>query len=75
MTVPDTNARFKLLRKEKNVTGRKANTEKGHPRITPPAETATAIAGFSKRANAVARDIAYIENELGKKPGIVVSKS
>lgn len=73
MIVPETNACFKLLRKEKNVTGRKAKTEKGHPIITPLAATATAIAGLSKRANADAREIAYIENELGRKPGNAVS--
>lgn len=32
------------------------------------AATATAMAGFSKRNNADERDMAYIENELGKKP-------
>lgn len=42
--------------------------ENGHPRITPAAATATAIARFSKRNNPDDRDIAYIENELGKKP-------
>ena len=70
MMVPATNACLKLLRKENIVTGRKAKTEKGQPIITPLAETATAKAGFSRRANADASDIAYIENELGKKPEI-----
>lgn len=68
MIVPDTNAGLKLFRKEKNVTGRKAKTEKGHPSMTPVAATATAIVGLSRRANADARDMAYIEKELGKKP-------
>lgn len=74
MMVPATNACLKLLRKENIVTGRKAKTEKGQPIITPLAETATAKAGFSRRANADASDIAYIENELGKKPENTVSK-
>lgn len=68
MTIPDRKAGFKLRRREKNVTGRKAKTEKGQPMITPPAATATAEAGLSNRAKAEARDMAYIENELGKKP-------
>lgn len=50
------------------MTGRKANTENGQPRITPTAATETAMAGFPKRNSAEERDIAYIENELGKKP-------
>lgn len=37
------------------------------------AATATAMAGFSKRNNADERDMAYIENELGKKPTKKVS--
>lgn len=50
------------------MTGRKANIENGQPRITPVAAVATAQAGFSKRKSAEERDMAYIENELGRKP-------
>ena len=50
------------------MTGRKARIENGQPRITPIAATATAIAGFSRRNNPDEREMAYIENELGKKP-------
>lgn len=49
------------------MIGRNAKIEKGQPRITPVAATATLIAGFSKRNNADERDMAYIENELGRK--------
>lgn len=48
--------------------GRKAKIEKGQPRITPTAATETAKQCFSSRNNPDERDIAYIENELGKKP-------
>lgn len=72
VTTPDTNACLNLLRREYMVTGRKAKIENGHPRITPVAATATAAAGFSKRKNADDRDIAYIENELGRKPACEV---
>lgn len=68
MTTPERNACLNLLARDKIVTGRKARTENGHPRITPVAATATAAAGFSKRKSADERDIAYMENELGKKP-------
>lgn len=68
VTTPEKNACLNFLIKEYTVTGRKAKTEKGQPRITPVAATATAMAGFSKRYNADEREIAYIENELGKKP-------
>ncbi len=50
------------------MTGRKARIENGQPRITPTAATATAIACFSRRNNPDEREMAYIENELGKKP-------
>lgn len=50
------------------MTGRKTKIENGQPRITPTAATATAIAGFSRRNNPDEREMAYIENELGKKP-------
>lgn len=36
--------------------------------MTPVAATATAEAGLSKRKSADDSDIAYMENELGKKP-------
>lgn len=52
-----------------NVTGRKAKIENGQPRITPVAATATAIVGLSRRNRPDEREIAYMENELGKKPG------
>lgn len=68
MTKPEKNTCLNFFLKEYTVTGRKTNTEKGHPRITPVAATATAMAGLSKRYNADEREIAYIENELGKKP-------
>lgn len=67
---PEKNTCLNLLFRENNVTGRKAKIEKGHPTITPAAATATAIAGFSRRKKADDRDMAYIENELGKKPEI-----
>lgn len=51
------------------MTGRKTKTENGQPRITPEAATATAGAGFSSRNNPDDKDTAYMENELGKKPG------
>lgn len=69
MTAPATNTCLNFLAKEKNVTGRKTKIENGQPRITPTAATATAIAGFSRRNRPDDRDMAYIENELGKKPG------
>lgn len=65
---PERNAGLNLLIKEYIVTGRNAKIENGQPRITPIAAMATAMAGFSKRKNAEERDIAYIENELGRKP-------
>lgn len=65
---PARNDCLNLLVNEQIVIGRKAKTENGQPRITPAAATATAMAGFSKRNNADERDMAYIENELGKKP-------
>lgn len=68
MTAPVRNTGRNLLTNEYIVIGRNANIEKGQPRITPVAATATAIAGFSKRNNADERDMAYIENELGRKP-------
>lgn len=70
MTAPAKNTCLNLLAKEYNTTGRKANMEKGQPRITPTADTATAIAGFPRRNNPDERLIAYMENELGRKPGI-----
>lgn len=36
------------------------------------AAIATAVAGFSKRKSADDRDIAYIENELGRKPAVKI---
>lgn len=51
------------------MTGRNAKIENGQPRITPVAATATAHAGFSRRNNPDERLMAYIENELGRKPG------
>lgn len=76
VTTPDRNACLNFLRKEKIVTGRNAKTENGQPRMTPVAATATAAAGFSKRKSADDSDIAYIENELGKKPAFeVMSKN
>lgn len=65
---PERNACLNFLIREYTVTGRKAKIEKGQPRIVPVAATATAIAGLSRRYNADEREIAYIENELGKKP-------
>ncbi len=50
------------------MTGEKAKIENGQARITPIAATATAIAGFPRRNNPDERDMAYMENELGKKP-------
>lgn len=69
MTAPARNACLNLLIKEYNTTGRKAKIENGQPRITPTVDTATAIAGLSRRNNPDERLIAYIENELGRKPG------
>lgn len=40
--------------------------------MTPVAAIATAVAGFPKRNNAEEKDIAYIANELGKKPAVEV---
>lgn len=68
MTTPEINACLNLLINEKIVIGRNAKIENGQPSITPVAEVATAKAGLSKRKKADARDIAYIENELGSKP-------
>lgn len=68
MTAPAIKACLNFLYKEKSVTGRKAKIENGQPSITPAAATATDAAGLSKRNKPDARDIAYIENELGKKP-------
>jgi len=67
---PDRKACFKLQWRLNNVTGTKAKTEKGQPIMTPLAATATTRAGLSERAKADASDMAYIENELGKKPGL-----
>lgn len=50
------------------MTGRKAKIENGQPRITPTAATATDIACFPRRYNPDEREMAYIANELGKKP-------
>lgn len=51
------------------MRGKKTKIEKGQPRITPVAATETAMAGLSRRNNPDERETAYIENELGKKPG------
>ena len=69
MTAPERNACLNCLAREYKVTGRNANIENGQPRITPTAATATAHAGFSRRNNPDERLMAYIENELGRKPG------
>lgn len=69
MTAPAKNICLNVLDKEYNVIGRKAKIENGQPRITPVAATATAIAGLPRRNNPEERLMAYIENELGKKPG------
>ena len=69
MTAPERNACLNCLAKEYNVTGRNAKIENGQPRITPTTATATAHAGFSRRNNPDERLMAYIENELGRKPG------
>lgn len=68
MKAPERNACLNLLYIEKTVTGRKARIENGQPRITPVAATATAVSYLPKRNSADDREIAYIENELGKKP-------
>lgn len=68
VTAPAINACLNFLNKEEIVTGRKAKIENGQPSITPEAETATAAAGLSRRNKPDAREIPYIENELGKKP-------
>lgn len=68
MIAPERNVCLNLLIKAQKVTGRKAKIENGQPRITPTTETATAIAGFSRRNRPEERLTAYIENELGKKP-------
>lgn len=68
MNVPERNACLNLLSSEYTVTGRKARIENGQPRITPVAATATAVACLPKRNSADEREMAYIENELGKKP-------
>lgn len=75
MTAPERNDCLHLLAKEYNVTGRKAKIENGQPRITPIAATATAMAGFSRRSSPDERDMAYIENELGKKPVIEIQNT
>lgn len=69
MTAPAINTCLNFLANKNNVTGRKTKIENGQPRITPTAATATAIAGFSRRNRPDEREMAYIENELGKKPG------
>lgn len=51
------------------MTGKKAKIENGQPRITPTAATVTAMAYLSSRNKPDERDMAYMENELGKKPG------
>ena len=68
VTAPATNTCLNFLVKEKTVTGKNTNIENGHPRMTPITATATAIAGFSRRNKPDEREIAYIENELGRKP-------
>lgn len=65
---PERNALLNLLTRAHTVTGRKAKTENGHPKITPRAATATAMACLSSRNSPDERDMAYMENELGKKP-------
>lgn len=65
---PEKKAFLNLLRREYNVTGRKARIENGQPRITPVAATATAAACMLKRNSAEERDMVYIDKELGKKP-------
>jgi hypothetical protein len=57
------------------VIGRNTKTEKGQPRITPAAATATALEYFSRRKSAEESVTAYIENELGKKPAIRKQRS
>lgn len=69
MTAPAMNTCLNFRTKEKTVTGRNAKIENGQPKMTPTAATATAIAGLSRRNNPDDREMAYIENELGKKPG------
>lgn len=68
VTAPARHDCLNLLIKEYNTTGRKAKIENGQPRITPTADIATAIAGLSRRNNPDERLMAYIENELGRKP-------
>lgn len=68
MNTPERKACLNLLSREYTVTGRKARIEKGQPRITPVAATATAVACLPTRNSAEEREIAYIEKELGKKP-------
>lgn len=68
MNAPERKDCLNLLCRENAVTGRKARIEKGQPRITPVAATATAVACLPKRNNAEEREIAYIEKVLGKKP-------
>lgn len=62
------NDTLNFLDREYNVTGRKAKIENGQPSMTPITATEIADAGLSRRNKPEARDIAYIENELGKKP-------
>jgi hypothetical protein len=51
------------------VTGRNTKIEKGQPRITPAAAAVTAAEYFSRRKSADESVTAYMENELGRKPG------
>jgi len=68
VTAAEINASLNFLDREYSVTGRKAKIENGQPSITPITATEIAAAGLSRRNKPDARDIAYIENELGKKP-------
>lgn len=68
VTVAAINAPLNFLDREYTVTGRKAKIENGQPSTTPTTATEIAEAGLSRRNKPDARDIAYIENELGKKP-------
>lgn len=70
VTTPEKNDCLNFLTREHIVTGRKAKNENGQPRITPIAALATAKGGFSNRKNAEERDMAYIENELGRRPAL-----
>lgn len=55
--------------RERIVIGNTANMEKGQPRSTPQAATETARQGLPNSKSADERVTAYIEKELGKKPG------